>query len=100
MFPIDFDPPAETRELAVSCAEKLMHAETDRRARCIELVALLCRHGSAEPGDHERGNEIADFHFEMFFARVPSVFKSGVRESGSRPNKFPNANAGSAFNRF
>ena len=38
-------------------------------------------------------------HFEVFFASAASVFKSGVRESGNRPNKFPSANAGSAFNR-
>src|SRR4029453_10948484 len=41
-------------------------------------------------------------HLELFrfFASVASVFKSGVRENGSRPNKFPSANAGSAFNFF
>ena len=38
-------------------------------------------------------------HFDIFFASVASVFKSGVRERGSRPNKFPSANAGSVFNR-
>ena len=35
--------------------------------------------------------------FRILFASVASVFKSGVRERGSRPNKFPSANAGSAF---
>src|ERR1700740_1451480 len=91
MFTINFDPPAETRELAVSCAEELMHTEANRRTRWLDLVAPPCRHGTAERGAHERGDEVADFNFEMFFACVPSVFKSGVRESGSRPNKFPNA---------
>ena len=38
-------------------------------------------------------------HWDILFASVASVFKSGVRERGNRPNKFPSANAGSAFNR-
>ena len=42
MFAIDFNPAAEVRELAASRAEELMNTETDRRARRIELVALLC----------------------------------------------------------
>ena len=42
MFAIDFDPAAEARELAVSRAKELMHTKPDRRARRIELVALLC----------------------------------------------------------
>ena len=130
MFPIDFDPAAEARELAVSRAEELMHTETNRRTRRIELVALLRRGGRADRNEQQhsdikleparpraaeetrrgrRGskrnrlrNRIhlnPDFHLEMFFAFVASVFNSGVRESGSRPNRFPNANAGSAFNR-
>jgi hypothetical protein len=41
MFPIDFDPAAEVGEFAASRAEKLMHVETNRRARLIELVGLL-----------------------------------------------------------
>ena len=42
MFPIDFDPAAEARELAESRAEELMHTKPDRGARRIELVALGC----------------------------------------------------------
>ena len=41
MLPIDFDPAAEARELAVSGAKELMHTKPDRGARRIELVALL-----------------------------------------------------------
>ena len=29
-------------------------------------------------------------HWDILFASVASVFKSGVRDRGSRPNKFPN----------
>jgi len=99
MFAVDFDPAAEARELALSRAEELMHTKPDRGARRIELVALLRRHGGAEPGDYEHCDNIFNSHLEMFFASVASVFKSGVRERGSRPNKFPSANAGSVFNR-
>ena len=98
-FAIDFDPPAKVREFAASRAKELMNSETYRRARWIEPVALLCEGGGAEPGDHERRHKIAYFHFEISFASLASVFKSGVRESGSRPNKFPSANAGSALSR-
>ena len=40
MFPIDFDPAAEVRELAASRAKELMHTESDGRARRTELVGL------------------------------------------------------------
>src|SRR5262245_44537327 len=99
MFPIDFDPAVEARKFAVSRAEELPNTETDRRARRIEFVGVLCRSRCAEPADYKRCDKIADFHFEMFFASVASVFKSGVRERGSRPNRFPKANAGSDFTR-
>ena len=42
VFAINFDPAAEGTEFAASRAEELMHAETNRRARWIELVSLLC----------------------------------------------------------
>ena len=42
MFPVDFDPAAEACEFAVSRAKELMHTKSDRGARRIELVALLC----------------------------------------------------------
>ena len=100
MFAIDFDSTAKLREVAPSRAEELMHTETNRGARGVELVALLRRNGGAETRDYERCcDKTAGFHFRAFFASVASVFKSGVRESGNRPNKFPNANAGSAFKR-
>lgn len=99
MFAIDFDPAAEVRELAASRAEELMNTKPDAGARRIEFVVFLRCGGEAEPGDYERRDNIAESHFDVFFAPAASVFKSGVRESGNRPNKFPSANAGSAFNR-
>ena len=41
MFPINFDPAAEIRELAASRAKELMNTETNRRSRRVERVALL-----------------------------------------------------------
>jgi hypothetical protein len=38
MFPIDFDPAAKVGELPASGDEKLMHTETNRRSRWLELV--------------------------------------------------------------
>jgi hypothetical protein len=44
---------------------------------------------------HDKGHLLHGLepHFAFAFASVASVFNSGVRESGSRPNKFPNADA-------
>ena len=42
MFAINFDGAAEVGELAASRAKELMHTKSDRGARRIELVALLC----------------------------------------------------------
>ena len=41
-FPVDFNPAAEVRKFAARRPKELVHTETYRRARCIELVALLC----------------------------------------------------------
>src|SRR6516165_6996528 len=41
VLPVDFDPAAKITKFAMSRAEELMHAETNRRARLIELVGLL-----------------------------------------------------------
>src|SRR6266542_3423917 len=41
----------ELRELSVSCAQELMHAETDRRARRIESVCLIRQYGGTQASD-------------------------------------------------
>ena len=99
MFAIDFDLAAEIRELAVSRSEELMHTKADRRTRRAKLVILLGRSAGANRSDHERCDDISNSHCDIFFVLVASVFKSGVRERGSRPNKFPSAKAGLVFNR-
>ena len=40
MFSINFDPTAETRELALCRPKELAHTETNRRAGRIDLIAL------------------------------------------------------------
>ena len=43
MLAIDFDLATKLRELSMGGAEKLVHCETNRRPRRIELVCLVCR---------------------------------------------------------
>src|SRR5207237_10243434 len=97
---IDFDLAVELREFPMGGTEELMHTETNRRPRWIELVSLVRRCCGTQRGDCERSDQTAQSHFELFFVSAASVFKSGVRESGSRPNRFPSAKAGSALRLF
>jgi len=90
---VDFDLAAEFHEFSMGGSEKLMHGETDRRTGRIELVGLTRRCGWTEARDYNHSNKTAQSHFELFFVSAASVFKSGVRESGSRPNRFPSAKA-------
>src|SRR5919197_4255477 len=100
MLAIDVDPAIELREFSVSRAQELMHTETNRRAGRIEPVCVVRQYGGTQASDYYCSDRIAQSHLELsrVFSSVASVFNSGVRESGNRPNKFPNANAGSAFN--
>src|SRR6266498_382109 len=51
MLAVDVDLATELRELSVSCAQELMHAETDRRARRIESVCLIRQYGGTQASD-------------------------------------------------
>ena len=93
MLAVDVDLAIELRELSLGRAKELMHTETDRWSWRIELISLFCQGGRAQAGDYEGGDRISQSHLELFFASAASVFKSGVRESGNRPNKFPSAKA-------
>jgi hypothetical protein len=62
MFPIDFDPAAEARELALSRAEELMHTKPDRGARRIELVALGRCCGGTYDYDYGCGEKLLYCH--------------------------------------
>src|SRR6266513_380838 len=104
MLAVDVDLTIELGEFSVRSPQKLMHTETDRRACRIEPVCLVRQYVGTQADDCDYSDKIRQFHFEfsfvLFFASVASVFKSGVRESGNRPNKFPKAKAGSAFSFF
>ena len=58
MFPIDFDPAAEARELAESRTKELMHTKPDRRARRIELVGLGRRCGGTHADHYGCGEKL------------------------------------------
>jgi hypothetical protein len=58
MFPINFDLPVEARELTLSRAEELVHAETDCGSGWVELVGVLGRGRTTESGYPEHGNKI------------------------------------------
>ena len=90
---VDFDLADELHEFSMGSSEKLMYGETDRRTGRIELVGLTRRCGWTEARDYNQSNKNAQSHFELFFVSAASVFKRGVRQSGSRPNRFPSAKA-------
>jgi hypothetical protein len=102
MLSIDLYLATKLREFSVSGSQKLVHAEADCRTGRIEPVCLIRQYRRTQASNYDCSDKIEYSHLELsrFFASVANVFKSGERESGSRPNKFPSANAGLAFNFF
>src|SRR5579864_2228777 len=104
MFAIEIDLAGKFGELAVGSSEKLVHIETNGRAVLIELVSLICERACSQADNREDCADHWVFHIDVSFALVfvcgDKVFKSGVRESGSLPKRFPRAKAGSTLNLF
>src|SRR2546430_12516795 len=96
MLAVDVDLALEFGEFAVGSAQELVDRKSNRRTRLIELVSFIGQSHRAQ-GDGSDCKGYWQFHavsFALPFASDASVFKSGVRLSGKRPNKLPSSNAG------
>src|ERR1700730_16773192 len=103
MFAGDLDSAVEFLKLSVSSAKKLMDRETNRGTRLIEPISFVRGGERMKSCGQYRHRNNSRFHaasFVLLFVSVASVFKSGVGESGSFPNRLPSANAGSALSLF
>src|SRR5438132_14325305 len=107
MLTTEIDATWELCKFAVRSAEKLVHAESDRRTRCVKFEDFV-RRGAVNrrcEGKSEPAKSNHRFHWSFLsFACVESfdvsLFNSSVRDSGNLPNKLPSAKAGSLLSVF
>src|SRR5438094_537929 len=67
MLAVDVDLTIELGEFSVRSPQKLMHTETDPRARRIEPVYLVRQCGGTQADDCDYSDKIRQFHFEFSF---------------------------------
>src|SRR6266480_7050087 len=62
MFPVDLDLAVEFRELAMSCSEKLVNSETDRRTRLVKFVDFVAERAWADGSEQNKADNKPSFH--------------------------------------